>query len=143
MELADWYLIGGALPKATQTYALAWSDLASVGDDALKPLQAPRRLAYRPPPVALSRMHPDDPENYEERFVEARFKVLTDGKVADVETSATAHDAPAAIEKAMLFAVRKSRYAPRLENGVPVLTEGVTMRERVLVKARPAAPKQP
>jgi tetratricopeptide (TPR) repeat protein len=138
VELADWYLIGGAVPKANQAYALAWSDLAATGDDALRPLQSPRRLAYRPPAVALSRMHPDDPENYEERFVEARFKVLKDGKVADAETSAT--DTTPAVEKGVLFAVRKSRYAPRLENGVPVDTEGVTMRERVLVK-RPPAPK--
>jgi hypothetical protein len=36
--------------------------------------------------------------------------------------------------------VRKSRYAPRLEAGKPVETEGVTVRERVLVR-KPPAPK--
>ena len=78
--------------------------------------------------------------SFEERFVEARFKVLADGKVVDVESVGT--DAPTAIEKATLFAVRKARYAPRIENGEPVATEGVTLRERVLVKA-PQVPATP
>ena len=138
VELGDWYLIGGAQAKATDAYRSGWKDLESVGNDAAALLQAPRRLAYRPPSASIARARPDDPGNYEERYVEVRFKVLPDGKVADVETVST--DAPAAIEKATLFAVRKARYAPRLENGEAVPTEGVTLRERVLVKAPQVAP---
>jgi len=133
VELGDWYLIGGAPAKANEAYREGWKELSAAGNDATAMLTAPRRLAYRPPSASIARARPSDPENYEERFVEVRFKVLPDGKVVDVETAGT--DASAAIEKATLFAVRKARYAPRLENGEPVLTEGVTLRERVLVKA--------
>jgi hypothetical protein len=55
-----------------------------------------------------------------------------------VETAAT--DAPPAAERAVAFAVRKARYAPRLENGEPVATTGVLLRERVLVRRANAAP---
>ncbi|MCC6170475.1 MAG: tetratricopeptide repeat protein [Gammaproteobacteria bacterium] len=133
VELGDWYLIGGATAKANQAYREGWKELVAAGNDAAVLLQAPRRLAYRPPSASIARARPNDPGSYEERYVETRFKVLADGKVADVETVGT--DAPQSIEKATLFAVRKARYAPRLENGEPVATEGVTLRERVLVKA--------
>lgn len=133
VELGDWYLIGGATAKANQAYREGWKELVAAGNDAAALLQAPRRLAYRPPSASIARARPNDPGSYEERYVETRFKVLADGKVDDVETVGT--DAPQSIEKATQYAVRKARYAPRLENGEPVATEGVTLRERVLVKA--------
>jgi hypothetical protein len=137
VDLADWYLIGAQRDKALNAYREGWSELNSVGPDALKPLIAPRRLAYRPPSASIARARPSDPENFEERFVEVSFKVGVDGKVSDVVTVAT--DAPPAIEKATQFAARKARYSPRLENGEPVVTDGVTFRERVLVRT-PKAP---
>ncbi len=137
VELGDWYLIGGAPARANEAYREGWSELNAAGNDAVAMLSTPRRLAYRPPSASIARARPNDPGEFEEHFVDVRFKVLPDGKVTDVETVGT--DAPAAIEKATLFAVRKARYAPRVENGQPVLTEGVTLRERVLVKA-PATP---
>jgi tetratricopeptide (TPR) repeat protein len=140
VELGDWYLIGGAPAKANEAYRAGWKELTEAGNDAVSMLAVPRRLAYRPPSASIARARPGDPGSYEERFVEARFKVQPDGKIVDVQTAAT--DAPAAIEKATLFAVRKARYAPRIENGEPVATEGVTLRERVLVKA-PQAPATP
>ena len=69
-------------------------------------------------------------------------KIVTRGtlRVTDAATAAT--DASAAAEKAVLFSVRKSRWAPRLEDGKPVDTEGVTLRERLLIRkpseAKPA-----
>ncbi|MCU0757763.1 MAG: tetratricopeptide repeat protein [Steroidobacteraceae bacterium] len=134
VELGDWYLIGGAVAKANQAYRDGWKELVEAGNDAVSMLQAPRRLAYRPPSASIARARPNDPADYEERYVETRFKVMPDGKVADVQTVAT--DAPQSIEKSTTYAVRKARYAPRLENGEPVVTEGVTLRERVLVKAQ-------
>jgi hypothetical protein len=47
-------------------------------------------------------------------------------------TSAT--NAPESQQKAVLAALRKARYAPRLENGEPVDTTGVKLRERLLSK---------
>jgi len=143
VELGDWYLIGGATAKANNAYREGWKELSAAGNDAVSMLQAPRRLAYRPPSASIARARPNDPGSYEERFVETRFTVLADGKVVDIETVGT--DAPAAIEKATVFAVRKARYAPRVENGEPVATEGVQLRERVLLRApqtpAPPAPK--
>ncbi len=138
VELGDWYLIGGATAKASEAYREGWKELEAAGNDAVSLLQAPRRLAYRPPSASIARGSPSDPLNYEERYVDVRFDVQPDGKLTNVTTAST--DAPPAIEKATLFAVRKARYAPRIENGEPVATEGIQLRERVLVKAPPQSP---
>lgn len=132
VELADWYLVAGLLPKALPAYAEGWKELEATGGGAVDVLRTPRRLAYRAPPASISRMRPEDPTAYEERHVELRFTVTADGKVADVQTAST--DAPQNIEKSTQFALRRARYAPRLEAGVPVDTPGVTLRETVLVR---------
>ena len=76
VELGDWYLIGGARPRRTTPIAQGWNELGAAGNDAVAML--PRRAAS---PTArrrasIARARPNDPGNYEERFVEARFKVL-------------------------------------------------------------------
>ena len=68
----------------------------------------------------------------EEHFVEATFTVTREGRTTDVRASAS--DAGDSLRKAVLTAIRRARYAPRLENGEPVDTQGVTFRERVLAK---------
>jgi hypothetical protein len=141
IELGDWYLIGGATSRAHEAYRQGWNESGAAGADARAPLTAPRRLAYRPPGISVSRASPARPEEYEERFVELRLTVGVDGRVSAVETAAT--DAPPAAERAVTFAARKARYAPRLENGEPVETTGVPLRERVLVRRSTAAPEQP
>jgi tetratricopeptide (TPR) repeat protein len=141
VDLGDWYLIGSQPAKALEAYRQGWADLVVIGPDALKPLTAPRRLAYRPPSSSILRARPSDPEQYDEKTVELKFNVGVDGKVADVVTVQT--DAPQSIERGTIFALRKARYAPRLENGEPVATEGVTHRERVLVRRASSPAKSP
>lgn len=68
----------------------------------------------------------------EEHFVEASFIVTKDGRTTDVVASES--DATESQQKAVVMAVRRARYAPRLENGQPVDTPGVKFRERVLSK---------
>jgi TonB family protein len=131
-DLGDWYLISGSLARAMETYRAAWQDLAAAGDNALRQLTVPRRLAYRAPSVAVIRARPSNPQDYEERFVEVGFTVTREGKVTDAV--ATASDAPEAVQKSVLFAVRKARYAPRIENGDAVDTPNVSFSERVLVR---------
>jgi Gram-negative bacterial TonB protein C-terminal len=138
VELGDWYLIGGNTARAVEAYKEGWTEAVAAGGDAPNLLSSPRRLAYRPPSIAVSRATPSKPDEFEERFVEARFSVGRDGKVTDVSTAST--DAPQNAERAVLLAVRKARYAPRLENGDTVDTTGVTLRERVLVRRGAAAP---
>lgn len=140
VELGDWYLIGGALARAHDAYRQGWSESQAAGATALVMLQQPRRLAYRPPSIAVSRATPTRPDEWEQRFVEVRFTVGTDGRVSALETAST--DAPGAAERAVQFAVKRARYAPRLENGEPVETTGVLLRERILVK-KGSAPAEP
>lgn len=132
VELADWYLVAGALPRALPAYAEGWKELETAGGGAVDVLRVPRRLAYKAPPASIARMRPEDPAAYEERHVELGFTVMADGRVADIVTRST--DAPQNLERSAQFALRRARYAPRLEGGVPVDTPGVTLRETMLVR---------
>lgn len=129
VELGDWYLSGSMVPNGLQAYREAWHDFEQGGSTA--PLSAPRQLAYKPPTAAVVRAKGDH-ENMEEHFVEATFTVTKDGRTTDVTASDS--DASDSLRKAVLTAIRRARYAPRLENGEPVDTQGVTFRERVLAK---------
>ena len=129
VELGDWYLSGGELPRGLQAYREAWKNFELGGSTAA--LTAPRQLAYRPPLSSVTRAKGDH-DNMEEHFVEASFTVTKDGRTTDVVASES--DATESQQKAVVMAVRRARYAPRLENGQPVDTPGVKFRERVLSK---------
>jgi TonB family protein len=131
VELGDWYLSAGDTPKALDTYKDAWKELQQAGSTSL--LSAPRQLAYRPPAASITRSR-IDPKEAEERFVEVKFTVTNDGHISDIETASS--DAPQGVQKSVLNAVKKARYSPRLENGEPAPTTGVTLRERVMVKRK-------
>jgi tetratricopeptide (TPR) repeat protein len=129
VELGDWYVSGGVLPRGLQAYREAWKDFELGGSTAA--FAAPRQLAYRPPSSSVARAT-GDRDNMEEHFVEATFTVTKDGRTTDVITSDT--DATESQQKAVLSAIRKARYAPRLEDGEPADTAGVKLRERLLSK---------
>jgi hypothetical protein len=129
VELGDWYMSGGVLPRGLQAYREAWRDFLLGGSTAA--LAAPRQLGYRPPWSSVSRAKGDH-DNMDEHFVEASFTVTKDGRTTDITVSDT--DATEAQQKAVLSAIRKARYAPRLEDGEPADTEGVKLRERLLSK---------
>jgi len=129
VELGDWYMSGGVLPRGLQAYQEAWRDFELGGSTTA--LAAPRQLAYRPPSSSVARARVDR-DNMDEHFVEASFTVTKDGRTTDITTFDT--DATESQQKAVLSAIRKARYAPRLENGEPVDTEGVKFRERLLSK---------
>src|SRR5882724_1086805 len=129
VELGDWYVSGGVLPRGLQAYREAWKDFEVGGSSAA--LAAPRQLAYRPPSSSVTRAKGEH-GNMEEHFVEASFTVTRDGRTTDIVASDT--DATESQQKAVLSALRKARYAPRLENGEPVDTVGVKFRERLLSK---------
>lgn len=127
VELADWYLSGGATAKALTNYREAWKSLSAAGSTAM--LEVPRQLAYRPPAASTTRSRLD-PANADASSITVRFSVTPEGKTADVVK--IAGDAPEHLEKAMMNAVRKARYAPRLENGEPVATADITIEEKLL-----------
>jgi TonB family protein len=130
VELGDWYLSSGVPVKGMQSYHDAWQDLSLSGSTAL--LTTPRQLAYRPPNSAISRSHLTERDNIEEHFVEASFTVTREGRVTDITVSET--DAPDSLQKAVLAALRRARYAPAFENGEPVDAHGVKYREKLLSK---------
>jgi tetratricopeptide (TPR) repeat protein len=139
VELGDWYLIAASVPKALASYRAGWQELNLA--HALSLVDAPRQLAYRPPPMSITRFK-GNPNDVDEHFVEVQFTVKRDGHVADVASAAS--DAPASVEHSVIAAVKRARYAPRLENGEPVDTSGVSLREKVLLKRaaeKPSATK--
>jgi TonB family protein len=131
IELADWYMSAGGLSRGIDTYKEAWKELSQAGDTSV--LSAPRLLAYRPPPSSVKRSKLDADEA-EERFVEVRFTVTKDGRTDNVESVQS--DATEGSQRSVVSAVKKARYSPKLENGEPVESQGVTLRERLLVKAK-------
>jgi tetratricopeptide (TPR) repeat protein len=131
IELADWYMSAGALSRGIETYKEAWKELTEAGNTSV--LSAPRLLAYRPPPSSAKRSKLEADES-EERFVEVRFTVTKDGRTDNVE--ALPGDASESLQRSVVSSVKKSRYSPKFENGEPVETQGFTLREKMLVKAK-------
>lgn len=129
-DLGDWYLVANSLRRAYETYSDAWKSLAEVGETA--PLETPRLLAYRPSVSSVDRSQLDRAEAVE-KTVELRFKVDRDGRVDDVTSPTT--DVPESILRNSMASMKRSRYAPRIENGAAVPTENVVFYEKVLVKA--------
>lgn len=137
IELGDWYASAGAFTKGVEVYREAWKDLSQV--NALAALDVPRMLAYRPPASSVRRSRLDSDES-EERFVEVRYTVTKEGRTDNIETVNS--DAAESSQKAVVSAMKKARYAPRIANGEPVDTPGVTWRERLLIKTKqPTAAK--
>lgn len=129
VELGDWYLSSDLLNRGLAAYRRAWKEFGLGG--TASPLAAPRQLAYRAPLASVSRAK-SDRDNVEEHFVEVSFTVTGEGRTSDVTTVET--DATPAQQKTVMSAIRRARYAPRLENGEPVETTGVRFRERLLSK---------
>lgn len=127
VELGDWYMSAGELPKGLQAYRRAWRDLEQGGSTA--ELAAPRQLAYRSPLSSVTRFK-GDRDNMEEHYVEATFTVTNDARTTNVTVSDT--DATESQQKVVLAAVRRAHYAPRFENGEPADTQGVKLKERLL-----------
>jgi tetratricopeptide (TPR) repeat protein len=130
-ELGDWFMVGGATPRALEHYRDAWRSLEQGGDVSL--LTQPRQLAYRPSTFSLERSRAA-PEEIVVKDVTMRFKVTQEGKVTDIVTTTT--DVSEPITRTVISAMRRARYAPRLENGQPVDTNDVTFTERVAIRTK-------
>lgn len=136
VALGDWYLAGSSLDKGLEIYRGAWKELAQANATDL--LQSPQLISYRPPSSSVKRSSLD-PETALRTFVELHFTVSREGQVK--EASVAASDAPEALQRAVESAVKKARYRPRFEQGEPVATPDVTLREELLRKQ--PQPKEP
>lgn len=130
VDLADWYLTAGNGKAALAAYRDAWQALTAAGDTKI--VDAPRQLRYRAPSASITRFTGGNIEDYDEYPIEARFTVRADGRIAEVTIAPS--EAPQQFRDSVESAVRKALYSPRLEDGVPVETTGVTLTERVLVR---------
>jgi hypothetical protein len=146
-DLGDWFLVSNALRRAYDSYAEAWKALAKVSNTTL--LEVPRVLAYRPSISSVDRSQLDPAESVV-KTVELHFKVDRDGRIDEVTSPTT--DVPENIVRNSVSSMKRSRYAPRIENGAAVPTEDVVFLERVLIKVtspgtetekKPAAPAAP
>lgn len=142
-DLGDWYLVSTAPRRAYETYAEAWKSFQQV--NGTKYLEAPRILAYRPSISSLERSQ-IDPKEAVLKSVELHFKVDRDGRIDEVTSPTT--DVPDAVVKSSITSMRRSRYAPRIDNGAAVATDDVVYVERVLIRATsadstPASEKAP
>jgi len=129
-DLGDWYLVTNSPRRAYEIYAEAWKSFEQV--DNTKYLTAPRVLAIRPSISSVERSQMD-PAEAVLRLVELHFKVDRDGRVDNVTSPTT--DVPDSVVKGSIAAIKRARYAPRIENGAAVATDDVVYFEKVLVKA--------
>lgn len=130
MELGDWYLCADQTDKGLTRYREAWKEFQQAGSTAT--LDDPRQLAYRAPASSVTRSALAERSNAEEHSVQATFTVTRDGHVTGVTTNSS--DASTGQQRLVLIALKRARYAPRLVNGEPVETQGVTLLEKLLTK---------
>jgi len=129
-DLGDWYLVANNTRRAYDTYAEAWKSLSDARDTKL--LEWPRVLAYRPSVSSVDRSQLD-PKEAQLKAVELHFTVTRDGRLENVSSPTT--DVPEGIVRNSVTSMRRSRYAPRIENGAAVATNDVVFVERVLIRA--------
>jgi len=131
VDLADWYVCSGDEPRAQIAYRQAWLELQTAGSTGL--LAQPRQLAYRPPPASITRSR-IEPREAEEHGVDVSFTVTPEGRTAEV--TAVQSDASEGQQKAVISAVKRARYGPRVLDGSAVATPGVTLHERIVTKRK-------
>ena len=129
-ELGDWYLCADQTEKGLTRYREAWKELQQAGSTAA--LDVPRQLVYRTPSSSAARSPLAERDNTDEHQVEATFTVTREGHTTNIITNSG--DASTAQQKVVLSAVKHSRYAPRIVNGEPVETAGVTLQEKLVSK---------
>ena len=135
VDLGDWYLIAGAASRSNDAYRLAWKQLNMAG--AANQVEVPKVLSYRATASSTLRMRPDKPDEYDTRTVETRLTLDAEGRVR--EAVSTASDAPDASVKAVLAALKRARYRPRIDATGAVETKDLPYTEKVYVR-KPVAP---
>ena len=134
-DLGDWHLVANSFRRAYESYTEAWKAFSEAG--STKDLERPRILAYRPSISSVDRSRLD-PAEAVVKAVELHFKVDRDGRLDNVSSPTT--DVPEEIVRNSVASMKRSRYAPRIENGAAVPTDDVVFVERVLVRVTQSSP---
>jgi len=131
-QLGDWYLLTGNQERMNAAYLEAWNTRAAISTEALAIFATPRLVFYRAPSASSTRFKPSNIEEYEPKKIEVRLRIGRDGRVID--TAILSSEAAEAINRSVLFAARRARYAPRLEAGKAVEEDGLVLSEVMWVK---------
>lgn len=119
-------------PAKPETAAAATSSAANAEPKPPKPTPTPKPVQPLPAPAApqgetrdvvvVKAVAPDYPKraarNREEGWVEVEFTVTADGKVENA--SVTNSNPPGTFDREAVRAIERTKFSPRLENGVPV-----------------------
>ncbi len=136
VQFGDWYLIAGSTQRAHASYLEAAKVLSEMNSSTERLLDSPRLLVYRAPAASITRFKPDDPTQHTLHDIEFALDVGPDGKVVDAKVISST--APEATTRAALLAARKARFGPRVAGNEVVAASGVTLREKVWVRAAPS-----
>ncbi len=138
VELADWYVAYGMSSDGPTLYSQAWGILEEeqASQDEFKDFFGyPKQLIYIPPPAPIQGML-GSMRQIGERYVDFEFTVLPSGKVTQVHI--TDSNLPNVLKREVKRAVQRARYRPRLQDGEPVATPGVTLRQTYRSNRLPA-----
>jgi len=148
VEFGDLYLVWGKRNSAGDAYADAWRTLSANADLVARRddyFATPVRLYWTPPPPAYpaSAARLPDSTRLQPGHVVVKFAVEATGLVS---SAGVVESDPAGLaDKSVISAVRRSLYRPRHVDGVPVLTEGLSLRHdyRYRIEAGAAPPPEP
>lgn len=132
VDLADLY-IKTEDPRAHETYKKAWDLLADEAHEELryelfgKPVRLLPEFNFRP---SLTR-YPQGAEPGDQLFVDMSYTITETGRVRQVEI--TDSNIPLRDQKSTRLAVQLMKFRPRLIDGAPVRTEGLTLHQTFTV----------
>lgn len=142
VELGDLYLIWGKRNSAADAYADAWRTLsdneghASQRDEYFaRPVRLFWTAAPQVYPASARKLPPGS--KLEPGYVLVKFAVDETGRVSSAEVLES--DPAGLIDKRVLNAVRRSLYRPRHLDGLPVLTEDISLRHEFGYRIKPKA----
>jgi len=128
VELGDWYMTARKPQDAIRRYSEAWPLLpASLAGPVQNPLMAPRQLLYRSP-MGAERYRDRPRSELVETAVEYAFTVTAEGRTAGIRKLAS-DVSPEARETRTERAIETAVYSPRFEDGKPVETNDVRVRQ--------------
>jgi len=126
VALGDLYIRDNKRQPALREYESAWANLSSdpeYADDRDEYFEAPVRVAGGPYPNATRKARGRSPETLANGYVTIRYTVDEYGRAQDV---VVVESEPAGVlEDSMVNVYRRSRYRPRLDDGVAVPTENI------------------
>ena len=145
INLADTYTINGNR-NAGETYLKAWDLLSETPE--LTTLRnnifsSVTRISPTTSPYNIIARRPSKTKEGEEIFIKAMFSVRPDGRVSDINLIES--NAPVDQKKMIRLWLRSSKFRPRIEDRVFVLTEGLTTYQtfQVLDEETAEQPEQP